>query len=105
MGDVATQSVMRVNITNGGNGYEVPPVIIFDGVGYNAEARAVIDNMDRPESYGDNNKFRKEAEALVFNESNPFGDILPPSATSTKSFTADSNNIFADDTTITADKV
>jgi hypothetical protein len=105
MGDVDTGSIMKIDITNGGNGYEVPPVIIFDGVGYDAAARAVIDNMDRPESYGDNNKFRKEAEALVFNESNPFGDILPPSATSTRSFTADTNSIFADDTTITADKV
>jgi hypothetical protein len=78
MGDVDSQSVMRIIITNGGNGYNVPPAIIFTGNGSGASARALIDNMDRPESYGDNNKFRKEAEVLVFNESNPFGDILPP---------------------------
>ena len=74
--DANNHSVMRVAITSGGNGYEIPPQITFDGIGYNAAATAVIDNIDRPESYGDNNKFKRESESLIFNESNPFGDIL-----------------------------
>ena len=101
--DVSNDSVMRVIITSGGNGYEIPPYVIFDGVGYNAAAKAVIDNIDRPESYGDNNKFKRESESLIFNESNPFGDILPSAAFSPKSFSADSTSVTADSTTITAD--
>lgn len=31
-------------------------------------------NVDVPESYGDNNKFKQEAQNIVFDQSNPFGD-------------------------------
>lgn len=32
------------------------------------------DDVDVPQSYGDNNKFKDEAESIVFDTSNPFGD-------------------------------
>jgi hypothetical protein len=31
-------------------------------------------NIDVPESYGDNAKFKQEAESIVFNTNNPFGE-------------------------------
>lgn len=31
-------------------------------------------NIDVPDSYGDNNKFKQEAEGIVFNTNNPFGE-------------------------------
>lgn len=32
------------------------------------------DNIDEVGSYGDNNKFKEEAQTIVFDQSNPFGD-------------------------------
>lgn len=32
------------------------------------------DDVDVPQSYGDNNKFKEEATGIVFDTSNPFGD-------------------------------
>ena len=32
-------------------------------------------DVDTPESYGDNNKFKDQASSIVFNTNNPFGDI------------------------------
>lgn len=32
-------------------------------------------DIDIPDSYGDNNKFKTEASTVVFNEDNPFGDL------------------------------
>lgn len=31
-------------------------------------------NIDVPDSYGDNNKFKQEAQGIVFNTNNPFGE-------------------------------
>lgn len=33
------------------------------------------ENIDVPDSFGDNNKFREEASEILFNENNPFGDV------------------------------
>lgn len=95
--------VLRIEVTQGGNGYEVRPPVIITGDGFGADGVAVIDNEDRPESYGDNNKFKRESESFIFSTDNPFGDIVPSYAKSTKSSSADSTSIYADDTTITAD--
>lgn len=35
----------------------------------------VTDNIDNPQSYGDNNKFLDEKQDIVFNTNNPFGDV------------------------------
>jgi hypothetical protein len=69
-------TVTAIDITNGGNGYtSAPPVnIVGDGVG--ATATAYIENIDKPDSYGDNNKFKEEAASIMFNENNPFGDFI-----------------------------
>ena len=69
--------VVSVTVTNGGTGYSTPPVISFTGgAGSNAAATAVISaNIDRVESYGDNNSFKEEAQDILFNENNPFGDV------------------------------
>ena len=54
-------------------------------------------DADIVQSYGDNNEFRLEAQDIIFDSSNPFGD-LPVT-----SFTADSGVIHTDTTNATAD--
>lgn len=54
-------------------------------------------DADVVQSYGDNNEFRLEAQDIIFDSSNPFGD-LPVT-----SFTADSGVIHTDTTNATAD--
>jgi hypothetical protein len=51
------------------------------------------------QSYGDNNQFKIEAEDIVFDSSNPFGEV--PSI----SYTVDSGAIHVDTTKITTDRV
>ena len=69
--------IMNIAVTAGGNGYTTPPTItIVGGGGVDAEAVAVIENIDNQYSYGDNNKFKEEAAYIIFNESNPFGDVI-----------------------------
>jgi hypothetical protein len=73
--ETATQ-VVRVDVTDGGFGYETAPDVAFIGSGYGAVANAIIEiNIDENDSYGDNNKFISQSDN-VFNESNPFGDML-----------------------------
>lgn len=68
--------VVAINVTNGGTGYKENPIIqITGGGGSGAQATASVRvNIDDVDSYGDNNKFKVEAQSIVFNESNPFGD-------------------------------
>ena len=56
-------------------------------------------DIDRVNSYGDNNAFRLEAESIVFNPANPFGEVQM------FDFTADSAALYADSTNIKSDKV
>ena len=70
--------VVGVNITNPGTGYQVAPIISFvGGGGTGAAATAVIEaNVDKSaDSFGDNNKFKKESVDVLFNENNPFGEL------------------------------
>jgi hypothetical protein len=70
--------VIRVDITNGGSGYQTPPSISFiGGGGANAAATSTIEvDIDKPSSFGDNNKFKDESvDVINFDESNPFGEI------------------------------
>ena len=76
--DSTAGKVIRIDVTNPGTGYQVPPVISLVGGGFTsvAAATAVIEaNIDKVESYGDNNKFKEEAASILFNEDNPFGDL------------------------------
>ena len=69
--------VIRVDVTNGGIGYQTTPVVQFTGGGgSNAAAVAVIEaDVDKVDSYGDNNTFKTQAVDVLFSESNPFGEI------------------------------
>lgn len=70
--------VVAINVTNRGTGYQVPPIVSITGggAGTGALAEAVIEaNIDKVDSYGDNNTFKQEAADIIFNEDNPFGDL------------------------------
>jgi hypothetical protein len=69
--------VVSINVTNSGTSYNTTPTVSFVGDGTGAAATAVIEiDIDKAESYGDNNSFKEEAEDVLFNENNPFGDIV-----------------------------
>lgn len=70
-------SVTSITITNAGTGYKTPPVIsiVGDGIGAEATSEVAID-IDKSDSFGDNNTFKEEASTVLnFDESNPFGEI------------------------------
>lgn len=69
--------VVAVNVTNGGTGYQTAPVVQFTGGGgSNAAATAVIEaDVDKIDSYGDNNKFKVQSVDVLFSETNPFGEV------------------------------
>ena len=70
------QKVVSVTITSSGSGYSQPPTVEFvGGGGSGAFATAITQiNIDKSDSYGDNNSFASQAADINFNESNPFGD-------------------------------
>jgi hypothetical protein len=69
--------VIRVDVTNGGTGYQIAPAISLSGGGGNgAAATAVVEaDIDKPDSFGDNNTFKEEASDILFSENNPFGEV------------------------------
>jgi Virus neck protein len=69
--------VIRIDVTNGGTNYTTAPVVsITGGGGTGALASASIKvDIDKVESFGDNNSFKDEAADILFNENNPFGEI------------------------------
>lgn len=68
--------LLYIELIEQGNGYAFPPKVNIIGVGSGATATANISSYDTPQSYGDNKKFKDQANNIIFNESNPFGDIL-----------------------------
>ena len=74
---VTDGEVTAVTITNGGEKYQIAPVISFvGGGGSNAAATCTIEaDIDKVESYGDNNSFQDEANSTLFSEDNPFGEV------------------------------
>lgn len=69
--------IIRIDVVKGGTAYQAAPVIALTGgggTGAQAEATIKVD-IDKAESYGDNNSFRDEAADVLFNETNPFGEI------------------------------
>lgn len=103
---ISNGGVYRATVDSQGNGYtSAPPVYIISndiGTVIPATAIAVIDNSDVPESFGDNNKFKQEAEGLVFTENNPFGELKSTYITSI--YEADTTKIDADSTITTTDE-
>jgi len=71
--------VVSINITNGGSAYSSAPVITLSAPpagGTQAIATSVISiDIDKTESYADNNKFKKQGEDILFSEENPFGEV------------------------------
>jgi hypothetical protein len=69
--------VVSIEVTNGGERYQTAPVItLTGGGGSGAQAASVIESdIDRVESFGDNNKFKEEATDILFSETNPFGEV------------------------------
>lgn len=74
---VNANKIISITVTNPGSGYQTAPVVsITGGGGSGAVATASIDiNIDKPESFGDNNKFKTQAQDVLFSVSNPFGEI------------------------------
>ena len=74
---VSNGTISAINVTNPGTGYKDATVVIV-GDGTDATASAtIINDIDKVESYGDNNSFKREAESFVFNDRNPFGEVDP----------------------------
>lgn len=76
------QSGKVVGVTMLTNGIQYSSVVGSIGVqfsgggGSGAAGTAIVKaNIDIPDSYGDNNKFIEESQNLLFNESNPFGEL------------------------------
>ena len=69
--------IVSITVTNPGTGYQTAPAItISGGGGTSAVATASIDiNIDKPESFGDNNKFKTQSQDVLFSVTNPFGEI------------------------------
>lgn len=103
--------VVAINVTEDGQGYQAAPVVtIAGGGGTGALATAVIEiDVDKVESYGDNNKFKQQGADVLFNVSNPFGEVevrpIQTAPTSITIFTADSSTVTSDSITLTADIV
>ena len=75
--EISSGSISAINVTNPGTGYKDATVVIV-GDGTDATASAtLINDIDKVESYGDNNSFKREAESFVFNDRNPFGEVDP----------------------------
>jgi hypothetical protein len=74
---ITNGSITSITITNPGTGYQLPPVLTITGNGSGALATCEVEiNIDKSDSFGDNNKFKQEASTVLnFDESNPFGEI------------------------------
>jgi hypothetical protein len=75
---ISSGQVVKISVDNAGSGYTKPPLVVVAGGGYpnGCVATAIISNLDNQgNSFGDNNKFKEEAESVIFNESNPFGEL------------------------------
>ena len=73
-----TGKVVAVNVTDGGTAYATAPIITIAAPpsGVRATALAYINiDIDKKDSYGDNNKFKTEAADVLFNATNPFGEV------------------------------
>jgi hypothetical protein len=70
--------VIRVDLTAPGVGYSTSPTVVFTGGGFSSTAVATSSieaNVDKVESFGDNNKFKTQAADVLFNVANPFGEV------------------------------
>ena len=101
--------VVSINVTEDGQNYQAPPTVsITGGGGVGATAIATLEiDIDKVESFGDNNSFKQQAVDVLFSQSNPFGEVetypnYPPNPPIV-SYSADSETITADSILITTD--
>jgi hypothetical protein len=67
--------VTDIIVDNPGSSYNSIPNVAFSSG--SAAATAIVEiNIDKVESFGDNNQFKTEAVDVLFNENNPFGEIV-----------------------------
>jgi len=69
--------VIKITVTNSGSQYTSVPTVTISAPtsGIRATATATIhNNVDKPGSFGDNNKFKQEAQDILFNKNNPFNE-------------------------------
>lgn len=73
---INSDKVISVNIINGGSGYTDATTISFSGGGGSGATGTVqvVVDIDQVGNYGTNNSF-KNTENVIWNESNPFGEI------------------------------
>jgi len=70
--------VISITVNDGGTGYVNPPIVTIaaPASGTTALAEAFIDiDIDKKESYGDNNKFKTQGADVLFSVTNPFGEV------------------------------
>jgi hypothetical protein len=103
---LTANEVVKILVTDAGSGYTSAPIVYLSGGGGAlAAATAIIGNLDKQDSYGDNNKFKEESQGIVFNEENPFGELSTYYVAPTIGVYADSTSTTADSTTITSDEI
>lgn len=100
--------VTSINITDIGGRYVNAPSVTISpppAGGVQAQAVAVIEvDIDVPDSFGDNNKFKEEADDILFSESNPFGELVEYASQSiVRPIVYDSDIIKSDNDCITMD--
>lgn len=72
---VANGQVIGITITNRGSGYSSAPIVIITGTGIGAQATATLEaDIDIPDSYGDNRKFKQQFKDISFDPNNPFSE-------------------------------
>jgi len=101
---LTANEVVKILVDEPGSGYTTAPIVYLSGGGgTRAAAVAIIGNLDKQDSYGDNNKFKEEAQGIVFSEENPFGELSTYYVAPDLYPNADSTNARADSTKLTAD--
>jgi len=101
-------AITSIDVVSGGIGYgDSNTIVSVTGDGFGASIVPIIStDIDRVDSYGDNNSFKQQAVGVVFNTNNPFGQVDPDQNLNARpSYGSDSTTITSDSTTITADTV
>ncbi len=105
---ITNGKVTAINITNPAGRYNSPPGVVISSPpigGVQALAESVVEiDIDIPDSFGDNNKFKEEADNILFSESNPFGELTEYTNQSiVKPIAYDSSVIKSDNDCVTMD--
>lgn len=103
---VSAGKVVSIVVNEDGNNYQTAPLVdITGGGGTGATAVATLDiDIDKVDSFGDNNSFKQEASDILFDEANPFGEIVDiPNTSSIISVGYDNTGTTLDSDRVTMD--